>query len=65
MSYYNNQEIPNVCLSLRMEDVHMMNYNDYKKLINAMLSRLDESDLRFLVQIYTIVKKHLEKKGEH
>lgn len=43
----------------------MMNYNDYKKLINAMLSRLDESDLRFLVQIYTIVKKHLEKKGEH
>lgn len=41
-----------------------MDSNDYKKLINTMLSCLDESDLRFLIQIYTIIKRHLERKGE-
>lgn len=36
---------------------------DYKKLVIQMLNYLDESDDRFLQQIYTLIKKHLERKG--
>lgn len=36
---------------------------DYKKLIIDMLRNLDESDDKFLTQIYTIVHRHIEKRG--
>lgn len=36
---------------------------DYKKLIIDMLRNLDESDDKFLIQIYTIVHRHIEKRG--
>lgn len=35
---------------------------DYKKLIMQMLENLDESDAGFLRQIYTLIKRHLERK---
>lgn len=36
---------------------------DYRKLIIDMLRTLDESDDKFLIQIYTIVHRHIEKRG--
>ena len=36
---------------------------DYKKLIIDMLWDLNESDHKFLIQIYTIIHKHMEKRG--
>lgn len=36
---------------------------DYKKLVIDMLRNLDESDDKFLIQIYTIVHRHIEKRG--
>ena len=36
---------------------------DYKELVINMLRELDESDNRFLIQIYTIVHRHMEKRG--
>ncbi len=36
---------------------------DYKKLIIEMLEYLDETDFAFLQKIYTLIKKHLERKG--
>lgn len=38
---------------------------DYKKLVIQMLDYLDESDNYFLWQIYTLIKKHLERKRGH
>lgn len=38
---------------------------DYKKIITEMVQRLDDSDIRFLKQVYTIIKKHLDRKGRH
>lgn len=38
---------------------------EYKKVIIQLLDQLDESDFRFLKQLYIIIKKHLEKKGRH
>lgn len=46
-----------------MGGVHM-NYN-YKNLIIEMVNRIEDSDERFLIQIYTIIKKHLERIGRH
>ena len=43
----------------------MMKMEDYKKLITQMVQNLEESDYLFLKQIYTIVKKHLDKRGRH
>ncbi len=38
--------------------------NDYKKIIYVMLEQLDsDKDSKFLMQLYTIVKRHLEKRG--
>jgi len=44
--------------------VHIMG-NDHKKIIIVMVEQLDESDIRFLVQIYTIIKKYLNRRGRH
>ena len=43
------------------EAIHM-NAEDYKKIIIEMLDHLNESDAIFLRQIYTLIKKHMEKK---
>lgn len=40
--------------------------NDYKTIINEMLGQLDPTeDYRFLKQLYTLLRKHLTKKGRH
>lgn len=39
-----------------------MKNEDCKKLVIQMLNYLDESDTAFLRQIYTLIKKHLERK---
>lgn len=42
-----------------------MSNEEYKKIIYVMVEELDPvKDLRFLKQLYTLIKKHLEKKGE-
>ena len=38
---------------------------EYLIKINQMLKHLDESDLKFIAQIYTLLKRHLEKKRRH
>lgn len=38
---------------------------EYLEIITQMLEHLDESDLQFIKQIYTLLKKHLERKGRH
>lgn len=42
-----------------------MNNEDLKKIIVKMVEQLDESDVRFLRQVYTIVKRHYERKERH
>lgn len=38
--------------------------NDISKdYVIEMVKKVDESDKKFLLQIYTIVKRHLDKKG--
>lgn len=38
--------------------------NDISKdFVIEMVKKVDESDKKFLLQIYTIVKRHLDKKG--
>ncbi len=39
-----------------------MRIEDYKNLIYEMLDLIDESDYKFMVQIYTIIKIHINKK---
>lgn len=39
-----------------------MKKEGYTKIIIEMLNHLDESDITFLSQIYTLIKKHLERK---
>lgn len=34
----------------------------YKKIIIELIEKLEESDERFLKQLYTIIKKHIERK---
>lgn len=36
---------------------------DYKKIIKEMLEKLNDMDLKFLRQIYTIIKHYLGKRG--
>lgn len=36
---------------------------EYKRLIIAMIAEIKEDDVIFLQQIYTLVKRHAEKKG--
>ena len=39
-----------------------MNVSEYKEIIIKMLEYLDESDITFFRQIYTLINKHLERK---
>lgn len=39
--------------------------SDYKTAIYKMLNNIDDTDEKFLKQLYTLVKKHLERKGRH
>lgn len=36
---------------------------DYKNIIKEMLEKLNDMDLRFLKQLYTIIKHYLRKRG--
>lgn len=36
---------------------------DYKNIIKEMLEKLNDMDLKFLKQIYTIIKHYLRKRG--
>lgn len=40
-----------------------INMPDYKRLIIDMIQDMDKSDNKFLIQIYTIVHRHIEKRG--
>lgn len=40
-----------------------MNYQEYKKIINNLIEKLDESDFIFIKQIYTIINRYLRKRG--
>lgn len=42
-----------------------MNVNDCKKIIIELLEYLDESDIVFLKQIYTLIVRHIERKRRH
>ncbi len=42
-----------------------MDNDDYQKIIIKMLYQMDETDIRFLRQIYTLIKRHLDKKKGH
>lgn len=42
-----------------------MSNAEYQKLIIVMVEQLDESDSRFVIQIYTIIKKYLNRRGRH
>ena len=37
--------------------------SDYKTAIYKMLNHIDDTDETFLKQLYTLIKKHLERKG--
>lgn len=41
-----------------------MNYEKYIAGIRSMLKELDESDSFFIKQIYTLISRHLSKKGK-
>lgn len=41
-----------------------MNYEEYLAVIASMLKELDETDSLFIKQIYTIVHRHLVRKGK-
>lgn len=42
-----------------------MSNGEYIKIILELSQKLDENDNLFLKQIYTLFKKHLERKGRH
>lgn len=42
-----------------------MDKNMYVKIIIQMLNSFDEADQQFLKQLYTLIKKHIERKGRH
>lgn len=37
--------------------------NITKEFVIEMIKKIDDSDTKFLTQIYTIIKRHLDKKG--
>lgn len=39
--------------------------NSYKTAIYKMLNNIDDTDEKFLKQLYTLIKKHLERKRRH
>ena len=40
-----------------------MNGENYKKVISSMLKEIDSNDFMFLKQLYTIIIRHLERRG--
>lgn len=40
-----------------------INVPNYKKLIIEMIQDIDKSEDKFLIQIYTIIHRHIEKRG--
>lgn len=36
---------------------------DYGKMIIELIEEMDESDYKFLMQVYTIVHRHIKKRG--
>lgn len=40
-----------------------MKNNVSKEFVIEMVKRVDDSDKKFLLQVYTIIKRHLDKKG--
>ena len=36
-----------------------------KQFVIEMMKKVDDSDKKFLLQIYTIIKRHLDKNGRH
>lgn len=51
--------------SVREGGVHIMKKDEIVKIINGLLEYLDETDITFLSQIYTLIKKHIERKRRH
>ena len=58
LSYH--QGISNKCFC--WEGIHMKN-DISKDFVIEMVKKVDDSDKKFLLQIYTIIKRHLDKKG--
>lgn len=40
-----------------------MSGEEYKRVIVDLINMLDDSDHRFLIQLYTIIKRHLQRRG--
>lgn len=40
-----------------------MSGEEYKRVIMDLINLLDNSDRRFLIQLYTIIKRHLQRRG--
>ena len=40
-----------------------MSAEEYRKIIKQLIQKLDETDLIFIRQIYTLIKKHLDRMG--
>lgn len=40
-----------------------MSGEEYKRVIMDLINLLDNSDRRFLIQLYTIIKWHLQRRG--
>lgn len=40
-----------------------MSGEEYKQLIIELVKKCDESEKVFLIQVYTIIKKHLQRRG--
>lgn len=36
---------------------------DYREVVIKMVRKIDETDHKFLLQIYTIIHRHIEKRG--
>lgn len=47
---------------LSLEGAHMKN-DISKDFVIKMMEKVDTSDKKFLLQLYTIIKRHLDKKG--
>lgn len=40
-----------------------MSGEEYKRVIVDLINMLDNSERRFLIQLYTIIKRHLQRRG--
>ena len=59
LSYH--QGISNKCFC-SLEGTYMKN-DISKDFVIEMVKKVDDSDKKFLLQVYTIIKRHLDKKG--